>query len=138
MSEAPEKKVLRELLGKLKVKTISSETQFQKSRVDLYNKITNFWKTLTEMVEKKQIDMETASFLGFVFSGLDGLIDMALTHSITTLEDFKIYMDALERYSSELDKTLTGIFEQARKMAEEQRKKQEELTKRKPPKSYRM
>lgn len=138
MSEAPEKKVLRELLGKLKVKTISSETQFQKSRVDLYNKITNFWKTLTEMVEKKQIDMETASFLGFVFSGLDGLIDMALTHSITTLEDFKIYVGALERYSSELDKTLTDIFEQAKKMAEEQRKKQEELMKRKAPETYRV
>jgi hypothetical protein len=41
----------------------------------------------------------------------------------------KLYIDSLEKYSTELDKTLSDIFEQAKKQAEEQIKQQEELTK---------
>lgn len=66
------------------------------------------------------------------------LVDVLTNCSTTTLEDLKLYIDALEDYSSELDKTLTDIFEQAKKLAEEQQKKQEELRKRKAPESYRV
>ena len=138
MSEVPEKKVLRELLLELKTKTLRSEERFLKSQADVYGKISELWKTLTEMLEKNQIEKDVVSLLGFILRELHSLIDMSSTCSTVTLEDFKLYVGALERYSSELDKELTGIFEQAKKIAEEQRKKQEELMKRKPPETYRV
>jgi len=52
-------------------------------------------------------------------------------------ENMKFYIEALEEYSTELDGTLTDIFERARKDAEEQIEQQEELRKRTSPESYR-
>jgi len=51
-------------------------------------------------------------------------------------ENVKFYVEALEEYSTELDGTLTDIFERARKEAEEQIKRQKELGKRASPESY--
>ena len=138
MSETPEKKVLREMLAELKAKTIGSEERFNQSRLDLYNKVIGTWKRLTELLEKKKIGKEVGIYLGLILRELHAFVDMSFLYSDTALEDFKIYLSALERYSSELDKTLTSIFERAQKIAEEQRKKQEELMKRKAPESYRV
>ena len=60
---------------------------------------------------------------------LSAFVEMLDSCSKKTLEDFKLYIDTLERYSSELDQTLTSIFQQAQEMAEEEQKKQEELRK---------
>ena len=138
MSEAPEKKVLRELLSELKAKTMISEERFQKSVADVDKRIIKLWEMLERLLDKKQIEKTIATALGLLITSLDAQVEMSFTHSMTTLEDFKIYVGALERYSSELDQTLSDIFEQAKKMAEEQRKKQEELMKRKAPESYRV
>ncbi len=51
-------------------------------------------------------------------------------------ENVKFYIEALEEYSTELDGTLTDIFERARKDAEEQIKQQDEMRKRTTPDSY--
>jgi len=48
----------------------------------------------------------------------------------------KFYIETLEEYSTELDGTLTGIFESAKKQAEEQIRQQEELRRRASPESY--
>ena len=88
------------------------------------------------MLDKKQIKAAISASLGLEVIQLHLLIDMLETCSTTTLEDFKLYIDALEQYSSELDKTLADIFEQAKIMAEEQQKQREEIMKRKSPESY--
>lgn len=68
--------------------------------------------------------------MGLLIRDLHASMDVSHAYSTTTLEDFKVYVGALERYSSELDKKLTEIFERAKKVVEEQRKKQEEQMKR--------
>jgi hypothetical protein len=40
-----------------------------------------------------------------------------------------LYIETLEKYSTEIDNTFTSIVEKARKMAEEQQKQQEEQRK---------
>lgn len=93
---------------------------------------------MKEMVKEGQIGTDASQSLALVVRELHFLVDILTNCSTTTLEDFKLYIDALEQYSSELDKTLTDIFGQARKLAEEQQKKQKELRKRKAPESYRV
>ena len=138
MSDLPERAVLKELLKKLKAKTLNSEARLIDSNADLYYKIADVWKRMKEMVKEGQIGTDASQSLALVVRELHFLVDILTNCSTTTLEDFKLYIDALEQYSSELDKTLTDIFGQARKLAEEQQKKQKELRKRKAPESYRV
>jgi hypothetical protein len=51
-------------------------------------------------------------------------------------ENQRFYIDALEEYSTELDGTLTELFERARNEADEQIKQQEELRRRTSPDYY--
>ena len=135
MSKTQERKILKEMLRKLKAKALNSKTRLEDSTTNVYLKIADVWKEMTQVIDEEQIKIDVSRRLGFVIRELHLLVEMLHTCSATALEDFNLYIDALERYSSELDKTLTDIFEQAKKMAEEQRRKQEELMKKEP--SYR-
>lgn len=132
MSEIPEKKVLKEVLKKLKARTINSEKELIDSFTNLYSQIAEVWKTLSDTLEEEISGKEIAKLLGFDVRGVHLGIEMLLSCSRRTLEDFKMYTGSLEQYSSELDKTLNDIFEQAEKMAEEQQKQLEELKKKEP------
>lgn len=138
MSDLPERSILKEILKKLKAKTLTSETRLINSNTDVYNKIADVWKEFKELIDERQIGTDAYQRIALVLRELHLLVDILTNYSTTTLEDFSLYTDALEQYSSELDKTLTDIFEQAKKLAEEQQKKQEELRKRKAPESYRV
>lgn len=142
MSETPERKVLKEMLGKLKVKTINSKISFIQSEIDLSQEFARVWGHLIKIQENRKVDAELKGLLGFVIGNLDSAARLLTTNANGLREDFELYIDTLERYSTELDNTLEKIFESARKMEEEEqrkqeelRKKQEELRKRKP--SYR-
>lgn len=132
MSETPERKVLKEMLGKLKAKTIKSDQRHQESLLGLDTAKGEVYEALIKLLESKRLDVDVAGYLGFMVRRLYSAIDTSLAYSTMVREDFKLYIDTLERYSTELDKTLIGIFERAIKMAEEELKKQEELRKRKP------
>jgi len=138
LSDLPERSILKEILKKLKAKTLTSETRLINSNTDVYNKIADVWKEFKELIDERQIGTDAYQRIALVLRELHLLVDILTNYSTTTLEDFSLYTDALEQYSSELDKTLTDIFEQAKKLAEEQQKKQEELRKRKAPESYRV
>lgn len=60
---------------------------------------------------------------------LHGVYLRAAAEALGLLDDLGIYIESLESYSTELDKTLSDIFEQATKQAEENMKQQEELMK---------
>jgi hypothetical protein len=132
MPETPERKVLKKMLTKLKAKTITSETELLESLTNVFNQLTEIWKTMTDIIDKKTSTDKFNEIVGFELRELHLLIEMSDSCSKRTLEDFKLYIDSLEQYSSELDKTLNDIFEQAKNMAEEQRKQQEELKKKEP------
>ena len=55
--------------------------------------------------------------------------NLLLTNIGYIVDTTNLYIETLERYSQELDNTLTSIFEEAKKMAE---KRQQDFMKRKP------
>ena len=138
MSEIPERKVLKEMLVKLKRKTIISKRRHRQLETQTNRILPLLANKLGEIAGKRMsMSTRTQSILGMVSEFLH-YFDALVSSSDGLVENLEIYMETLERYSAELDKTLTGIFEQAKKLAEEQQKKQEELRKRKAPESYRV
>ena len=127
-----EKKVLKNMLGKLKVKTINSEIELLESFASLYEQMSEVWKTLSALRKEKAGSEEVFEMVGFDMRGVGSFVDVSISCSRRTLEDFKLYIESLEQYSSGLDETLNDIFQQAEKIAGEQRKKQEEMKKKKP------
>lgn len=140
MSELPERKALKEILLKLKTKTLATEGHYRTYSSNVVEKFDKIQKLATKRleVEKKdsppivQLKMNIEEIVYMVYEQIREVIE----HSQNVCDDLKLYIDSLEIYSTELDKTLTDIFEQARKAAEEQIKQQEEIMKRKSPESY--
>lgn len=137
MSAPPEKKILREMLLKLKAKIITSQNMFFALSITVSESNT---KTLQEILEKATEmpeGKEKEKFLLFLalLQTMNQNFNMLTTNVGYLVDDINLYIDTLERYSTELDNTLTDIFEKAKQYAEEQRKQQEELRKKEP--SYR-
>ena len=76
--------------------------------------------------------------LAGIFAIAEKEVQTLIRNADGVIEDMKLYIEALEKYCAELDKTLWEAIEQAKKEAEEQIKQQEELMKRKAPESYRV
>jgi CRISPR/Cas system-associated endonuclease Cas3-HD len=94
-------------------------------------------KSLTQMTsELKEEDKQKASTLIFLLGYLLQDFERLVTNSLATIDDMKLYADTLENYSVELDNTLTAIFEQAKKYAEEKSREQQELMKKDDAVSY--
>ena len=133
MSESPERKTLKEVLANLKSKSLSSKGICKKHIAFVLESINETMKMIDEQLEKKPTP-RNVTFMRLMKT-IQTLLNDVISSSNTTISDMEIYIDALERYSVNLDNTLTEIFEQARKQAEEEIKKQEVLMKREPPKS---
>lgn len=133
MSETPERKVLKEMIGKLKTKLIQSVTIYSIHQTSVSDSMLGNLQVLYKHMEKLPDEMKTLALVFYsVISSISDSITLLSSNVNTVLADMNLYTETLERYSTELDKTLSDIFEQARKMAEEQQKKQEELRKKKP------
>jgi len=128
MAEVPERRVLKDILAKLKAKTISEEKYFQQQTQSILNLFTKSHEQALLWKKERKNSISVDSHLNTVYTLFEQLSDL-IRGSTDVLEDMKLYIDSLEKYSSELDKTLSDIFEQAKKQAEEQIKQQEELTK---------
>lgn len=119
MSEAPERKILRETIAKMKAKNIASYNFyiatvkiFQDSTKSLINQLQEASSQLKKEDQKK-IDA-VIMLLGVI--GKDGT--HLVNSSLNAINDLKLYIDILEDYSTELDSTLADIFEKAKKNAE--------------------
>lgn len=139
MSEFPEKKVLKDLLIKLKSHTIASEEELRRDEERFMKRFEEAHGKLRALAKK----CETAPSLKDAvdsFSEVILRIDLLAEDFAKSVhrneENVKFYIETLEEYSTELDGTLTGIFESAKKQAEEQIREQEELRKRASPESY--
>ena len=135
MSKIPEKKVLKEMLEKLKAKVIGSQSAFLGLSTSMGTSMTQSLQETSENVLKMPEGKEKmfALLILSMFNTWNNNFNLLNITVGALLSDMNLYIETLERYSTELDSTLTDIFEGAKKMAEEQRKKQEELKKKKPP-----
>lgn len=137
MSETPERKVLKEMLMKLKTKVIDSQKTFFGFSIAMSTTMNeNFNKSLESVMKMPEGEAKTTSLLILtLFHTWNQNLNLLNTTISALIGDMNLYIETLERYSTELDSTLTDIFEKAKKIAEEQRKRQEELKKKEP--SYR-
>ena len=82
--------------------------------------------------QSSQLSQQDQKTINFIFISL-GVISQAfqavISSSFGAIDDMQLYTDTLESYSVELDKTLTEIFEQAKKYAVNRTKEQQELMK---------
>ncbi len=131
MTELPERKVLKQILEKLKTKTMSSKSNVSKRAMETYGSLEEINKRFEEIIKgipesqgEAKMVIEQVKILFRVISIGFGIL---ISQYEDALADMSLYVGSLENYSQELDKTLSGIFEQATKNAEEQIKKQNEL-----------
>lgn len=141
MAELPERKVLKDMIVKLKAKVIESQQTFLNTSASINTVMTYGLDRSLEAQSK----MQSSDGL-VVMQGISSILQMyhqnfvLLNNNISALiKDMNLYIETLEKYSTELDNTLSGIFQmaedKAKKDAEEQQKQQEELMKKQP--SYR-
>ncbi len=142
MSELPEKKVLKDLLTNLKKKTITYNDELKKTEETLGEPVQRYRAQLLKAVEGD--DLKTSPAVVQTLYGLIRFMDTIELHikNYSNLvrrncDETALYIEALEKYSTELDNTLTSIFEQATKQAEEQIKQQEETSKKDTSSAYR-
>jgi hypothetical protein len=128
MAEIPERRVLKGILAKLKTKTISEEKHFQNQTKSTLDFFTKSHQQALQWKKEHRNNISVDSHLNIVYTLVEQVGDL-IHASIDVLEDMKLYIDSLEKYSAELDKTLSDIFEQAKKQAEEQIKEQAEQMK---------
>ena len=134
MSETPERKVLKGMLAKLKTKVIDSQNAFAAlSVLTRARKIQDLEGTWNEIGDFPKESKPLALVVFAVFQSWNQDLEMLNANMVSLIGDMNLYIETLEGYSSELDKTLTKIFGDARQYAEkckdEQRKQQEEQLK---------
>lgn len=134
MSDLPERKVLKNLLAELKSRTIASTEDVKEEQDGFFEQVSSLFKKITHINEEsgdelREVTGDFANLFGIIVLSLRGLMRCVNRNR----EDTRLYIKALEDYSVELDNTLTQIFEQAKKQAEDQMKENEQLRKRTSP-----
>jgi len=134
MSELPERKVLKETLLTLKTRVITSQRAFFQLSISVSKEIEKTLKeSLDQVLEMPEGKKKTESLLMLTLvNTLNQNSNLLLTNIGYIVDTMNLYIDTLERYSMELDNTLTSIFEEAKKRVEEQQKQQEELRNKEP------
>jgi hypothetical protein len=129
--ETPERKVLKEMLMKLKTRVITSQTMFYGFSTSMSTTLTeSLKKTLEEVLKMPEGETKRNALLILaVFQTWNQNLNLLNFNISTLIGDMNLYIETLERYSTELDNTFTKIIEGARKMAEEQQRQQEEQRK---------
>ena len=128
MSKTTERNVFKETIAKLKAKNIASYNFYLATIKVFQDSIESLVKQLQEassQLEKGDQQKIDAVIMLLSVMGKDGT--HLVTSSLNAINDLKLYVDILENYSTELDSTLAGIFEKAKKYAEEKTKEQKEL-----------
>jgi len=134
MSETPQRSVLKEMLMKLKAKVIDSQKMFFGLSITMSATQTQTLReTLENVLKMPEGETKTSALLTLsLFNGWNQNLNLLSTVIVALINDMNLYIETLERYSTELDNTLTEIFTQAKQYAEQQQKQQEELKKKEP------
>jgi len=136
MAEPPERKVLKNLLVKLKAKSIASQNAFEKSYEDLGKTLMEFYNATKKFADQNPND-ESAKDMKTLLVSITTLIGFHNKEATIAIEDLKLYVDALEDSYKELDETFEkAVYEPARRQAEAMIKEQEELSKKTKPEFY--
>jgi len=138
LAEPPERKALKNLLIKLKAKSLESENRYTESSKDLGQFIGEIYSKVRDLLQKHPEDENLKDFQT-IWISLSALMGLHAKQVASTVEDLKLYIEALEDSYRQLDDTFEkAVYEPARKQAEAKIKEQEELNKRTKPDSYRV
>jgi hypothetical protein len=129
LSEPPEKKVLKQALGRLKSNALTSENTYNAYIKNFNDSLRSFMEGFAKLLSetKGQEEKQRIGVFMLLLSNFGQAASHLLVRSLETLNVWKTYTETLENYSSELDSTLTNMFQDAVKQFEEQIKKQKEL-----------
>jgi len=128
VSKTPERDVLKETIAKLKAKNIASYNFYLATVKVFQDSIESLVKQLQEASSQlEKGDQQKIDAVIMLLSVMEKDGTHLVTSSLNAINDLKLYVDILENYSTELDSTLTDIFEKAKKYAEEKTKEQREL-----------
>jgi len=119
-----ERKVLKEMLVKLKIKTINSQMLLVGTSLSMSSTMTESMKNaLDEIMKMPDGEAKKSSLLLLaVFQSWNQNFNLLNVNIGNLVGDMNLYIETLERYSNELDNTFQSLIEQAKKEAEEQRK----------------
>lgn len=131
MSELPERKVLKDILLRLKTKTITSEERHKKLASSVSDTFEGYVGNAWNIAKDKNKEFDRKGTVA-IFRLMSEQLGLLIRDSDGLSEDMKLYIEALENYCAELDKTLWTAIEQAKQQAEGQIKQQEERIKKEP------
>jgi len=132
MSEIPERKVLKMALTKMKANAITSIDKYGARVKSINDFLAIMFKTIQDIPKPSQADQDKANAVMMLLTNIGQQLQELEKDSLETINDWKTYTEVLENYSTELDGTLTKIFEDAIKQSTEQIEKQKELVGKKP------
>jgi hypothetical protein len=129
MAELPERKLLKEVLTDLKAKTIRSKSSVEQSIKVLTDYLSAVKQKTYEIHEaqKAQIPDGSAKLVYEYTVEIENRVTDLMKEYLRASDDDSTYIKWLEKYSTDLDKTLYGAIEAGTKKAEEQIKEQNEL-----------
>ena len=129
MAELPERKVLKDVLSGLKTKTLCSQHRVETATKNLIGYM-NKAEKLSQKYKKIQVNEEcenTANEFDSTVNSLTHWMRDLIDNYCNAQEDTTLYVESLEKYSIELDKTLYDAFDQGKRKAEEHIKEQDKL-----------
>jgi hypothetical protein len=129
----PEREVLKDVLARLKTKTVSSESYYRGLISPTYQAYERIVKDIKES-ESKTPDMSRGLAIGLL-GAMSNNYSILIQRSFELVEDLKLYILSLEKYCAELDKARwKGIQEATKKIMEANKKLKEETPSNKEPK----
>jgi len=127
MSESADRKALKDVLAKLKAKTISSQEYYGnniKATIQRFSELTAKVRELakgdTTGLAKTYLDMMDLFKRDYYDTAIE---------SLNVLHDYKVYTESLESYFARIDEAVMEFVEQGKKDAQEQIKQQDEIIK---------
>ena len=136
MSESSEKKLLRDMLLKLKKKAMKAQSNYLDDAIYSAKEFSELGSLLAKMVELGKTAPEKLpdhlNEFRRLFNMVKILDSTCKIDSIRVLDDMMRYISSLEEYSKELDNTLKENFEAAKEEMEKLETKRKELEKRHP------
>jgi len=130
MSEIPERETLKEILPKLRLKALESEKLFTQS----VNLVLLKHSEIIDGMKKNIIELKGSSKpVGMILLGIaeieEGRTKLLVVNATNVINDLKIYIELLEKYSSELDKAFWKGIEKKSKELIRQIEQQEKAKK---------
>ena len=111
MAEVPDRKVLKDVLARLKAKTISTEKHYH----DLFDNTLALFNGILAATKdfERKLGAETGTITALTYLR-SAFVDSHIG-AISLVDDLKLYTESLEKYSAELDQAFWGAIEKQAK-----------------------